>query len=229
MKIRTACMNVTAFLAVGGLVTAPLTAFADHGDKGKGQGKSKGNGHWKGNENAQANGNWNPAPPKKNGRHDNRDWNKKWSKYDEKRYKLERKYDEQRYKNDREYRDRIDQLNREYGNNYANGYNGNYQSGLDAAAARRAQTKNEWKNIAIAAGLVTAFGLIKHDNRITFAGAAGGLYALWRYEQDRKSQSELDRLRANYFSRPYFVRDGTQYDRRLVTRNGEQYYQFVRH
>src|SRR5437667_786718 len=108
MSIKRTCMNLSAFLAVGGLIMAPLTAFADHGDKGQGKGHGKGQ--------------WNPAPPKKNGRHDNRDWNKDeekrfkaWSKYDEKRYKIERKYDMARYKADRKYREEIDKLNRQYG------------------------------------------------------------------------------------------------------------------
>jgi hypothetical protein len=93
----------------------------------------------------------------------------------------------------------------------------------------RQQTKNEWRNIAYVGGAVALLGLLKHDNTLTFAGAAGGLYSLYRYEQDRKSQNSLNRLRASYFSRPYFVRDGRRYDRVLLTRNGERYYQFRRH
>jgi hypothetical protein len=107
-------------------------------------------------------------------------------------------------------------------------YNGSRYNSLSELSRRRQQTKNEWRNIAYVGGAVALLGLLKHDNRLVFAGAAGGLYALWRYEQDRKSQSKIDRLRASYFSRPYFVRDGKRYDRRIVTKNGTRYYQFVR-
>jgi hypothetical protein len=94
---------------------------------------------------------------------------------------------------------------------------------------RRQQTKNEWRNLAIGAGLVGVLGLLKKDNTLTFAGAAGALYSLYRYEQDRKSQSSLQRGRAYFFSQPYFYRDGHRYDRRTVTKNGQRYYQFIRH
>jgi len=76
---------------------------------------------------------------------------------------------------------------------------------------------------------VALLGLLKHDKTLIFAGSAGALYSLYRYEQDRKSQSRIDRLRADYFSRPYFVRDGHRYDRRIMIHNGQRYYQFHRH
>jgi hypothetical protein len=99
---------------------------------------------------------------------------------------------------------------------------------LDRLSDQRQKTKNEWRNIAYLSGGVALLGLLQKDNRLVFAGAAGALYSLYRYEQDRKSQSKIDRLRASYFSQPYFVRDGRRYDRRLVTKNGQRYYQFVR-
>lgn len=148
---------------------------------------------------------WNPAPPKKNGRHDNRDWNKgdhEWRRLD----------DGTRYQTDGRY--------------YY--YDNNRFDSLAGLSRRRQQTKNEWRNIAYAAGAVALLGVIKKDQRITFAGVAGGLYALWRYEQDRKSQSRIDRLRASYFSRPTMYRNGVQYNRRIVTKNGDRYYQFVK-
>ena len=117
--------------------------------------------------------------------------------------------------------------NRSY-SNYNGSNNYSTQSELDRLSNRRQQTKNEWRNIAYVSGAVGLLGLLKKDNRLVFAGAAGTLYSLYRYEQDRKSQSSIDRARASYFSRPYFVRDGQRYDRRLVTRSGQRYYQFVR-
>jgi hypothetical protein len=99
---------------------------------------------------------------------------------------------------------------------------------LEKIAQRRQDKKNEWRNIAIGAGAVAVLGLLKKDSTLTFAGTAGALYSLYRYEQDRKSQNSLNRARAAYFSKPYFYRDGQKYTRKLVTKNGKKYYQFVR-
>lgn len=96
------------------------------------------------------------------------------------------------------------------------------------AQSRRQQTKNEWRNLSIAGGAVALWGLLKHDRTLMFAGTAGALYSLNRYEQDRKSQSKADRARAQMFGRTTFTRNGHTYKRRLVTRNGKRYYQFVR-
>lgn len=92
----------------------------------------------------------------------------------------------------------------------------------------RQETKNEWRNLAIASGLIGVVGLLEHDKTLVFAGSAGTLYSLYRYEEDRKSQSNLARARAFYFSKPYFVRNGHRYNRRTVTKGGQRYYQFVR-
>jgi len=88
--------------------------------------------------------------------------------------------------------------------------------------------KNEWKNIAIGAGAVGLVGALTHDKTLAFAGAAGALYSLDRYNQDR-NDSGRNHLRSEYFSRPYFYRDDVRYDRRTVNKRGKQYYQFVRH
>ncbi len=93
----------------------------------------------------------------------------------------------------------------------------------------RQQKKNEWRNIAYGAGAVGLFGLLKHDNTLFFAGSAGALYSAYRYEQDRKSQSRMQRARASYFSRSHFTRSGVRYDRKVVYKNGKKYYRFVRH
>lgn len=99
---------------------------------------------------------------------------------------------------------------------------------LQQQSDQRQKTKNEWRNIAIASGVLGILGLLKDDSTLTFAGAAGALYSAYRYEQDRKSQSRIDRARAAYFSRPYFYRDGVRYNRRTVYKNGKKYYQFVK-
>ena len=102
------------------------------------------------------------------------------------------------------------------------------QDWRDRESARRQKTKNDWRNIAIGSGALGLFGLLKHDNTLTFVGAAGALYSLDRYEKDRKSQSKIDHARAAAFSRSSYYRNGHRYERRLVKKNGHKYYQFVR-
>ena len=102
------------------------------------------------------------------------------------------------------------------------------QGSLEEQSHRRQQKKNEWRNIAIGSGALGLFGLLKHDNTLTFAGAAGALYSLDRYEKDRKSQSKIDHARAAAFSRTSYYRNGHRYERGLVKKNGHKYYQFVR-
>lgn len=96
------------------------------------------------------------------------------------------------------------------------------------AYERRQKTKNEWRNIAIGSGALAILGLINKDSTLTFAGTAGALYSLHRYEQDRKSQNKMNQFRASVFSRPYFTRDGYRYTRRTKWKNGKKYYYFTK-
>jgi hypothetical protein len=199
--------------AMGGLALTPSISEA-----APGQGKGKAKGHGKSDKHSSKS-HWNPAPPKKNGRHDNRDWNKgrddDWRKRDDdwrRREEERRRWEEQRR---REEYLRSQDANR----------NGSW---ADREYDRRQRTKNEWRNLAIASGAVAILGLLQKDQTLFFAGTAGALYSAYRYEQDRKSQNQLNRARAYYFSQPYFYRDGTRYDRREVWRDGERYFQFVR-
>lgn len=148
-------------------------------------------------------------------------------KRDDKRNRWDRR-DDDRWRREAEARRREDEARRRREAQWRNSQNRDNRGNLDRLSDRRQQTKNEWRNIAYLSGGVALLGLIQKDNTLVFAGAAGTLYSLHRYEQDRKSQSQIDRLRASYFSRPYFERDGRRYDRRLVTKNGQKYYQFVR-
>ncbi|HZT40986.1 MAG TPA: hypothetical protein VFA07_02295 [Chthonomonadaceae bacterium] len=102
------------------------------------------------------------------------------------------------------------------------------QSWLNNQIHHRQQTKNTWRNVAIGAGALGVYGLLRHDPTLAIVGGAGALYSLSRYEHDRHSQSQMQRARAAYFSRPYFYRNGVRYHRRTVHRNGQTYYQFVR-
>jgi len=97
---------------------------------------------------------------------------------------------------------------------------------LEKALTQRQKMKNEWRNIALASGAVAVLGLLNDDPTLTFAGAAGALYSAHRYEQDRKSQSQLARTRASFFSRSSFLRDGVKYERKTKWKKGKKYYYF---
>jgi hypothetical protein len=152
-----------------------------------------------------------------------RDYNHNRDYQDNRDYRRDRDYnynrerqDNRDYRYDRDRRDRDD-------------YSGwSEEQRRDWLSRHRRESKNEWRNIAIGAGALSALGFLTHENFLGFAGAAGALYSLNRYEQDRRSESREDRLRAAYFNHPYFYRDGVRYERRLVRRGGERYYQFVR-
>lgn len=228
MNYKATLSSLVAVAAIGGLVLAPATAVA--------QGKK--NGHNKSSRNS--------APPKKNGRHDNRDWNKgrdSWNRTSPRRDQdrsrssdWNRRNDDWRRREDErrrqdEWRRREDERRRqeEWRREQARRNDDwRYRGGSSWEYDRRQQTKNEWRNLAIAGGIVSLIGLLEKDSTLTFAGAAGALYSLHRYEQDRKSQNRLNRARAYYFSQPSFYRNGHRYDRRIVTRNGQRYYQFCR-
>jgi len=129
-------------------------------------------------------------------------------------------------------RDRRDRRDQNYNNRNDHDSWGDHWSDNDRRdwlAHHRRDSKNEWRNIAIGAGALGALGFLTGDNFLGFTGTAGALYSLNRYDQDRRSENREDRVRAAYFARPYFYRDGVRYDRKLVRRNGERYYQFVRH
>jgi len=96
------------------------------------------------------------------------------------------------------------------------------------AYKHRQQQKNTWRNLGYAGAAVGLLGLLKGDKVLTIAGLAGGGYSAWRYEQDRKSQNRMERNRAQLFSRTTIWRNGHEYRRRTVTRNGQRYYEFYR-
>jgi hypothetical protein len=96
------------------------------------------------------------------------------------------------------------------------------------ASRHRQKTKNEWRNAAYAGAGLGLLGLLNHDSTLTFLGTAGAIYSANRYEQDRKSQSRIDRARAYYFSRGYYTRNGHTYRRHTTYRHGKKYYYFAR-
>lgn len=96
------------------------------------------------------------------------------------------------------------------------------------ASKHRQKTKNDWRNLSIGSGAIAVLGLLKHDNTIAFLGAAGALYSLNRYEQDRKSQSKIDHARYTMFSQGSYNRDGHHYVRKTKWVKGQKYYYFVK-
>ena len=92
----------------------------------------------------------------------------------------------------------------------------------------RQQTKNDWRNAAIASGILGAVGLVKHNDTLAIAGLAGAVYSASRYEHDRKSQSNIDRRRAATYGKKTVWMHGHRYVRKTVYTHGEKGYKFVR-
>ena len=72
---------------------------------------------------------------------------------------------------------------------------------IQTETQRRDRTQDEWRTIATVSGAAALLGLLKKDKTLTFAGAAGTLYALYRYDEDAKSKDRLARARAQFFNR----------------------------
>lgn len=104
----------------------------------------------------------------------------------------------------------------------------NAQTKADKASHHRQQTKNQWRNIGIGSGAAGIYGLIRHNNTAAILGLGGAAYSFSRYEHDRRSQSKVDRARAAQYSHTSIYRNGHRYNRRIVNRNGQRYYQYVR-
>ncbi|RYG25595.1 hypothetical protein EON82_06555 [bacterium] len=93
---------------------------------------------------------------------------------------------------------------------------------------RRQQTKNEWRNLAYLGGAAGLYGLLTGNKTVAALGLGGGLYSLYRYEQDRKSQSREAQARYQLFNRNAFDYNGNRYVRRTRTKDGQRYYYFQR-
>lgn len=70
-----------------------------------------------------------------------------------------------------------------------------------AASADSQSNKNLWRNLSIAAGAATVYGLSKHDTTTSLIGAAGTAYSLKRYEDARHGQSVENARRRAYYHR----------------------------
>ena len=94
---------------------------------------------------------------------------------------------------------------------------------------QRQKTKGEWQKAAYAGAALALLGQLGKDKTVSYVGAAGALYSLYRYDQDSKSQDKLRKQRAAYYGRSSYTKNGVRYDRKLVTKNGQKYYTFVKH
>jgi hypothetical protein len=99
----------------------------------------------------------------------------------------------------------------------------------DSAFAYPAIVDNEWSSIATLAGGVAIIGLLDNDPTLVFAGTVGAVFAISAYDADLNSSDRELRLRADYFQKPYFWRNGVRFDRTVVMSNGVRSYQFRRH
>ena len=78
---------------------------------------------------------------------------------------------------------------------------------------RRQQMKNQWRNVALAGGVVGVYGLIKGDKTLAAVGLGTAAYAGTRYEADRKSQRRLEDSRYGYrYDSRYDSRYRNRYD-----------------
>jgi hypothetical protein len=183
------------------------------------------NSHW--NEGNSATNNWNQGTSggslwsqRDRDRNDNRD--QRWDRDDRNRRDPDHDGDnDSRNRRDRRY------YNYPSYNSNSRAYYGSGSYYNDPYYGNTYSDSNDWRTIADLAGLLAVIGILDHDDTLTFAGTAGALYSLDRYDQDRYSNDRSCRLRAEYFSHPYFYRNGRRYDRETVNRNGEEYYRFV--
>ncbi|HEY3330492.1 MAG TPA: hypothetical protein VGK19_10755 [Capsulimonadaceae bacterium] len=59
-------------------------------------------------------------------------------------------------------------------------------------------SKNQWRNLGVAAAVIAGIGLLNHDKTLTAIGAAGAIYGASRYEQDRSNQSDWNHDRRGW-------------------------------
>jgi hypothetical protein len=69
-----------------------------------------------------------------------------------------------------------------------------------AVHTAQAQSKKTWRNLAIAGGVATGYGLLKKKKGVAIVGGVGTAYAYSRYRSKKKQE---DRRRANWYQRRY--------------------------
>jgi hypothetical protein len=83
------------------------------------------------------------------------------------------------------------------------------------------KSKNNWRNLGVGAAAVGVYGALKGDKTLTAVGAAGAGYSAYRYEQDRKHQSQESSARK---ARRYHTSNSTRSGRKYYTYGGHEYY-----
>ena len=106
-------------------------------------------------------------------------------------------------------------------------HNGGYY--YDSGYGYPAIVDNEWGGIAVGLGGFALLSVLNTDPTLVFSGSVGDPYSYNQYQLDLSSSDPELRLRAGYFGRPYFWRNGVRYDRITVVIGGRQSYEFRRH
>lgn len=75
----------------------------------------------------------------------------------------------------------------------------------DRKVDQREETRSQWQKLAIAGAAVGLLGQLNRDKAISYLGAAGSLYSLYRANEDTK---KIDNLERRHF-------DGSRFDRRV--------------
>jgi hypothetical protein len=90
------------------------------------------------------------------------------------------------------------------------------------AAFADQKSKNDWRNLGTGAAAVGAYGLLKGDNTLGAIGLAGAGYSAYRYEQDRKHQSQENSAANRRYHRSSSTNSGS---RKYYYYDGHRYYQ----
>lgn len=90
---------------------------------------------------------------------------------------------------------------------------------LTLMASASQKSKNDWRNLGIGAAAVGIYGATRGDKTTTAVGLGGAAYSAYRYEQDRKHQSQEQSARN---SRRYHQARSSS--RKYYTYNGHSYY-----
>lgn len=61
---------------------------------------------------------------------------------------------------------------------------------LSPMASASQESKNNWRNLGLGAAAVGVYGATRGDKTTTAVGLGGAAYSAYRYEQDRKHQSQ---------------------------------------
>lgn len=98
----------------------------------------------------------------------------------------------------------------------------------DAQRRRRQETRSEWQKLGYAGAALGILGQLSKDKTLSYVGTLGGLYSLYRFNEDSKAIDRDRQLRAQFWGQSSVMRNGVRYNRKIVHRHGQDYYTFVR-